>query len=895
MTDRILRAYYDLAVAPPSYDICVFLYLAEMERMHLGLDAIDLIVVANNGTGFRYGLVYQPVNEMVWRLHHIVLPAHRLIPTCRRALYYPDRAEAEHAFDPSKPVFPAGYTVDAPIPKYQDSDVLIGLYSGRKPASLRAPASAIEKVESWLDHRVGGRKAVTITLREDKFQPSRNSDLEQWIRFARWLDPEVYQPVFVRDTAALFKPPGSELRGDLVFNHASLDIELRLALYERAYINLFVDSGPAVCCMMDDLTRCIRFKLSQKNNPHSGNANFYRRGYSEGMQWAGTTSHQVSVWEDDTADCIAREFATLDRQVQSGTAASPAPLPPIPLVAQNFIYGDRAREAITVTSLALDANPDDLEARFLLATALMCLEEFLAARKEFLILFKVPHAQATVLIPLANCLWRGGKVRQAIDLLTEAARQQAENLPLLKAIAQLLLDMGAESAGTEIVAQLVKARPNDTTFLAMYADHLRIENLTMPDAVSLLEKAVRLQPDDPTLHYKLASCHFRTADFERAIYHTHLAMRLSGQSSLKDWINIGRWSKFIGNESESRSSLLKAHAASDIGFDDMTLPTVRSVEWHAHKALIAVVLGNKGAAHSTYRTILEHWKDRGLWYDPQFYLPGTSERVERLRDIVRGRDVFIFCHGPTISAMDRRWVQFAESDACLMAVNRFRVFETGFLSQTHSHLDVVIATHYRTFQRTSSHILEFLSRGSRNMLITHRWAIERMGMNGPSRQELEGRFDDRLFYYGEVSDSAPATPSHPMRFLYSNTLTVLIVMAAIGRARRIFLFGADSRLPADGASPTHYGAESADFRLKTIEDHRARVGNALISDTMNFGDTTEIGLIAAEHLYGVTRPPIYNVSPDSAIDLFPRMTYDDALELLRTDPSAYDIPASVSR
>ena len=46
---KVLYAFYDLKVSPCTYDIVNFLYLAEMRRLKDGLDAIDLVVVANDG------------------------------------------------------------------------------------------------------------------------------------------------------------------------------------------------------------------------------------------------------------------------------------------------------------------------------------------------------------------------------------------------------------------------------------------------------------------------------------------------------------------------------------------------------------------------------------------------------------------------------------------------------------------------------------------------------------------------------------------------------------------------------------------------------------------------------------------------------------------------------
>ena len=53
MNEDTLHAYYDLAVAPATFDIFAFLCIAEMERKHLRLPFLELNIVANDGDGFR--------------------------------------------------------------------------------------------------------------------------------------------------------------------------------------------------------------------------------------------------------------------------------------------------------------------------------------------------------------------------------------------------------------------------------------------------------------------------------------------------------------------------------------------------------------------------------------------------------------------------------------------------------------------------------------------------------------------------------------------------------------------------------------------------------------------------------------------------------------------------
>jgi tetratricopeptide (TPR) repeat protein len=885
MTERVLRAYYDLAVSPPSYDVCVFLYRAEMERIYLGLDAFDLIVVANRGNGFRHNLVYQPLNDMNWRLHHIVLPAHRLVPSCRRVIFYPDRNEAVREFDPSNPTFPAAYKVGAPIPKYLDSVILTGLYNGLPPATLRAPPAAVERMKSWVDHRVDGRKAIVISLRTEQFQPMRNSNIDAWVRFARSLDQAKYLPIFVRDTAALFKPPDPALTDLPVCDPAALDIELRLALYEIAHINLFVDSGPSVCCMLDELTRCIRFKLIASNNPHAGTGTFLRRGYSEGMQWAGTTTHQISIWEEDTFQCIAHQFSALESNLQSGLPPKRRPLPPITRAATNFIAGANHSDASMITSIALAADPTDIEARFLYATSLMHTDEKFAALKEFKELFAIPQAQNTVLIPFATCLWATGRVTEAVEILVEAGQKRDDDVALLKKIARLLLEIGEHSAGAEIIRRLLEKLPNDAALLALRARHLMRDDATITEAMASLNNALKFRPDDATLHFMFATCLARLANFELAIQHARTAIALNGRTSLEYWINIGSWLTYLGDNAQADISLSKADAA--IGHQPNTAitPTAQVLEWLAGKARIAVIRNRTAEARSCYRRILELQTTDSYVYPNNMYLDNTPARLRYLREIVRGRDVFIFCNGHSISRLKEQWVRFAGVDACIMAASQFHEFETTFLAETQTSLDVAIVAHEKHFQKKIGPILEFLSRNSSNLLITRKSAVERLGRHCPPHTEIERRFNDKLLYVGELNSVRPATPNAPLRFLCDSEVYILTVLAAISGARRLFLFSADRHVEEAAQTVSQQSNSNNDLR-DIFPRNGPTLSNALLAAEMKqFAHNLDVSLIAAEHLFGIDRPPIYNVSFDNLIDLFPRIDYDDALELLANTKS----------
>ena len=81
---------------------------------------------------------------------------------------------------------------------------------------------------------------MTITLREmDRFV-HRNSNIEAWCAFGRWLEARGEQVIFMRDTAKADEP----LPGFKTFPAGSKNAFMRAALYEQAKCNMFVSNGP---------------------------------------------------------------------------------------------------------------------------------------------------------------------------------------------------------------------------------------------------------------------------------------------------------------------------------------------------------------------------------------------------------------------------------------------------------------------------------------------------------------------------------------------------------------------------------------------------------------------------------------------------------------------------
>jgi len=157
-----------------------------------------------------------------------------------------------------------------------------------------AKAKAAVKKELSAD----GQSPVTITLREAAYSSHRNSNMAEWLRFAEYLTAQGERVLFVRDTKFAMDP----IEGFRTCPAASIDIDVRLALYESAKANLFVSNGPWSLALFGSRP-WLCFNAIDAMDPYPPNTNqwwvnFHGIGIGEQFPWS--RPDQRIVWLKDT-------------------------------------------------------------------------------------------------------------------------------------------------------------------------------------------------------------------------------------------------------------------------------------------------------------------------------------------------------------------------------------------------------------------------------------------------------------------------------------------------------------------------------------------------------------------------------------------------------------------
>lgn len=271
-----MRACYDLARNPPTYDVVAFLMAAEAERIRRGDEGIEIEIAPGPKRGFADDRLWPPLAQREAMMAAIVLPMMRMLPSA------------------------TGIT--RPLRRPQDGFGL-GQWSVGLQVILAAMKAGVRPLRLPDAPRPDPR-LVTITLREAEHWPARNSRLVEWRRAAATIRDRGFEIVFVRDSVKAEFP----LDGFATDPAASQNLNARARLYLSAACNLFVSNGPAWFALALDAPVLMLRPTTEGVGRHSGGDHFRRCGLDPGRQIDGAPQWQRLAWEPDDEAAIVAAF-----------------------------------------------------------------------------------------------------------------------------------------------------------------------------------------------------------------------------------------------------------------------------------------------------------------------------------------------------------------------------------------------------------------------------------------------------------------------------------------------------------------------------------------------------------------------------------------------------------
>jgi len=266
------RVCYDVPGSPLSFDFLPWLIDAEMTRIREGAPA-PLKVAFWFGREGKTGLAYPARQQMFVK---VVRPMLGLVGA----------------------VEDDGSLLGRFKELFVTRDIVQAAVAGEPVPRLRASEGAAAQVSGLL----AGVKPVVITLREAEHWPHRNSNVEAWLQFADWLKAQGELVIFVRDTAKAMLPLSHP-----TYPAASIDIDIRTALYAAAKAHLGVSNGPATIPWFLDIPSLLFLDVKPDDYPYQPNtARFLREqmGLEVGGQFPWLRPDQRFVWAPDNFHAI---------------------------------------------------------------------------------------------------------------------------------------------------------------------------------------------------------------------------------------------------------------------------------------------------------------------------------------------------------------------------------------------------------------------------------------------------------------------------------------------------------------------------------------------------------------------------------------------------------------
>ena len=307
-----LNCFYDFAVSPCSYDFFSFLVNAEMCRKRRQFSNINLIFVKGPNNGFRHDPHRTDEQNLEFYLN-VILPGLHFLPTIAKYSIY-DREDLIGASPDANSTFPRGYSVQKPTFDYLNHERIVGQLRGDPSVKFVSQGFAKKIVMQKLGRNNVVRFA-TLTTREierDDVGKTRQPKRKIWEGVFEALREKGITPIVVRDTACAF---GNEslFDGVLEFPEASLNPQVRLALYEQSEINYTKNNGPGFLQLFAH-NRAVYFNAIDEGVT-SLSSNWFEKGYGmsvkEKAQYPMTTNNVIFRWGDECIDLALTGFEKL--------------------------------------------------------------------------------------------------------------------------------------------------------------------------------------------------------------------------------------------------------------------------------------------------------------------------------------------------------------------------------------------------------------------------------------------------------------------------------------------------------------------------------------------------------------------------------------------------------
>jgi hypothetical protein len=305
-TADYVTAVYDLTASPITYDFAYFLAAAELFALKNKKSTFIVLFVPRRDDFIidkKYRLVIDEEN-MKWRFENIILPLMSIYPACIGHSILSQRSEVSEAIK-GKFLYPEFYSEG-----FFAADFYREVFASKnKIFGFSASTQGKRHIESWKKFNKIPDQIITITLRRYNYDAIRNSNVDEWVKFAQFIREKGFTPVFIPDTETCFEHD-PRLDDFIVFEAPCWNLGIRIALYEGAVLNFSTPNGPLAIAQLNRNAASISMKTLVQGSMHASVESITNTGISVGQKTYGffEDHFQVLSWKDDTFENICEEF-----------------------------------------------------------------------------------------------------------------------------------------------------------------------------------------------------------------------------------------------------------------------------------------------------------------------------------------------------------------------------------------------------------------------------------------------------------------------------------------------------------------------------------------------------------------------------------------------------------
>ena len=455
--------------------------------------------------------------------------------------------------------------------------------------------------------------------------------------------------------------------------------------------------------------------------------------------------------------------------------------------------------------------------------------------------------------------------------------QQIVRLPQLihDLLSQALLSSRIDSNehGLFLAQKAAVFAPDDPNVLYSSATILSTYGMGAPIARKLLERVLEIQSHHHEAIVLLYKMMRMSGEYELAIQYAQKLVNGDSNPSPLMHYYLARAYQQHGNEKQAKTFFRKVINAKPQYFDKNTRTLKPLAEYHG---------GWQVDAEDSIKQICTVEGKGTYSRDQKIYPNSIVEQLQRLQEITRGKDILIYGNAPSVEAIVNDGSFLRGKDIVHMGLNNFSIVGDEIFKKWGLRTSLVCLSHSGVMFANAEAIGTLVQQPYPTMVLLNSsmlsYFLERM-----DRQYIS-KLEERMFNYRLDDDFLP-TPENPLNLPNINTLFCALCVAILGCPRRVFLLGCDQK--ATGDKPQKQGAlyfrfhdERYKVQSRTKSIYRESTGKWLRWDAERINETALITLRMLSLMFNVEQPPIYNVSPDSALDVFPQIDFNTFKDLI---------------